>query len=129
MLRHWLAVQLVSSTMVTTKDRELRRWIHDQHHTYFGNYSDRETVVEAFNASISLDVSSFGSQIAVPTLLIGAEFDPITPVAALRTLQELIPDAQLHVIPDVGHLIHYEKPRITAELIVSFLGAGRLARP
>jgi pimeloyl-ACP methyl ester carboxylesterase len=129
MLRHWIVVQMVSSSMVTTKDKQLRRWIHDQHHTYFGNFSDRATVVEAFNASISLDVSSFGAQIQVPTLLIGAEFDPITPVEALHTLQQQMPDAQLHVIPGVGHLIHYEKPLVTAKLIVDFLGVGRVARP
>jgi pimeloyl-ACP methyl ester carboxylesterase len=40
-----------------------------------------------------------------------------------------MPDAQLHVIPGVGHLIHYEKPVVTAKLIVDFLGAGRVARP
>jgi pimeloyl-ACP methyl ester carboxylesterase len=38
-----------------------------------------------------------------------------------------LPDAELHVLGGVGHLIHYERPREAAELIVSFLGVGAVA--
>lgn len=127
MLRHWLVVQVMSSSMTKTRDKALRRWIHDQHHTYFGNFADRKTVVDAFNASVSTDVSAVGHEITVPTLLIGAELDLITPEPALHALQKQMPNATLHVIPDVGHLIHYEKAPIAARYIVDFLGAGRVA--
>ncbi len=69
----------------------------------------------------------FAAQIAQPTLLIGADSDPITTVAAQRTLQTLFPDAQLTILTGVGHLVHYEKPREAAQAIVEFLGAGRVA--
>jgi len=127
LLRHWIVVQVMSSSMAKTRDKALRRWIHDQHHTYFGNFSDRATVVDAFNASVSTDVSAVGDRIAIPTLLIGAELDLITPVDALHALQQQMPDATLHVIPDVGHLIHYEKAPIAAGYIIDFLGSGRVA--
>jgi len=126
MLRHWVIVQFMSSALTRTRDRELRRWIHDQHHTYFGNFADRETVVDAFNASVSMDISAVGAKITVPTLLIGAEHDSITSVAQLEELQAMMPDAVLHVIPDVGHLIHYEKAHVAAGYIVDFLGQGRV---
>lgn len=126
LLGNWLVVQLMSSTMVKTKDKQLKRWVHDQHHTYFSNYSDRDTVVSAFDASISSDVSVVAERIAVPTLLIGSDQDPITTVAAQRHLETLFPNAKLTILSGVGHLIHYEKPRLAAQEIVSFLGAGKV---
>jgi pimeloyl-ACP methyl ester carboxylesterase len=127
MLGNPLTVQVMSSALVKTKDRSLRRWIHDQHHTYFSRFSDLPTVVESFVASTSTDVSVVGARIAVPTLLIGAELDLITPVSALHALQNQMPDATLHVIDGVGHLIHYEKAEITATMIVDFLAEGSVA--
>ena len=44
------------------------------------------------------------------TLLVAAEKDDITPIAAEYRLQTLFPQAELVVIPDVGHLIHYDAP-------------------
>jgi pimeloyl-ACP methyl ester carboxylesterase len=127
LLDNWLVIRFMSLSLAKTKDKALRRFIHDQHHTYFGRFSDRTTVVEGFEASISTDVTSVAADIAVPTLLIGAELDLITTVPQLETLRDEMADATLHVIPDVGHLIHYEKSREAAEMIVDFLGAGSLA--
>lgn len=127
LLSSWLVVRFMSVFLAQSKDPGLRRWIHDQHHTYFSRYSDRDSVVEGFEASISSDVSMFASRIAVPTLLIGADRDPITTVAAQERLATLFPDARLVVLNGVGHLVHYEKPREAAEQIVAFLGAGRVA--
>ena len=128
LLDNWLVIRFMSLSLIRTKEPALRRFVHDQHHTYFGRFSDRKTVVEGFEASIGNDVTTVASDISVPTLLIGAEHDMITSVAQLETLRDEMTDATLHVIPDVGHLIHYEKSREAAELIVDFLGAGSLAK-
>lgn len=120
-------VRFMSQVLVQSPDRELRRWVHDQHRTYFSRYSDRDTVVEGFRASIGSDVSEVASAIRVPTLLVGASNDPITRVAAYEGLHEAIPGSRLHIIQGVGHLIHYEKPREAAEQIVAFIGTGELA--
>jgi len=127
LLGSWPVVRVMSMFMSQTKDRTLRRWVHDQHHTYFSRYANRDVVVEGFEASISSDVSMFAESITIPTLLIGADNDPITTVAAQQELATLFPDARLEIIPGVGHLVHYEKPREAAALIVGFLGAGSLA--
>ena len=126
LLANPVTVQVMSSALAKTSDKQLRRWIHEEHHRYFSKFSDRATVVESFVASTSMDVSTMGPHITVPTLLIGAELDLITPVSALHKLQESMADATLHVIPGVGHLIHYEKAEIAAGMIVDFLGAGRV---
>lgn len=126
-LGSWPVVRVMSVFMAQSKDRGLRRWVHDQHHTYFSRYANRDVVVEGFEASISSDVSMFASSIAVPTLLIGADNDPITTVEAQEHLVTLFPDARLVIIPGVGHLVHYEKPREAAHALVDFLGAGHLS--
>lgn len=120
-------VRGMSMFLAQTKSKPLRRWIHDQHDTYFSSYANRDTVVEGFEASISNDVSMVAAQITVPTLLIGADRDPITSVADQKTLATLFPDARLTILEGVGHLVHYEKPREAARAIVDFLGDGTVA--
>lgn len=127
LLSNWLIVRIMSVFLAQSRDPGLRRWIHGQHHTYFSRYADRDTVVQGFEASIGSDVSMFAPRITVPTLLIGADHDPITTVAAQERLVTLFPDARLVVLAGVGHLVHYEKPLDAARAIVGFLGDGRVA--
>lgn len=122
-----IVVRFMSIMMAKTRNRELRRWIHDQHDTYFSRFSDAGTLVEAFGASISGSVGAVADRIRVPTLLIGGDQDPITRVSSVERLAASLPDARLHLLENVGHLIHYERPREAATAIVDFLGAGRIA--
>ena len=121
LLDNWVVIRFMSLALVKTKDRTLRRFVHDQHHTYFGRFANRTVVVEGFDASISNDVTSVASGLTMPTLLLGAEHDAITTVLQMEQLRDQLDDATLHIIPDVGHLIHYEKSREAAGFIVDFL--------
>jgi pimeloyl-ACP methyl ester carboxylesterase len=121
LLRNRLIVRVMSIAMAKTREPALRRWIHDQHDRYFSAFSDRRVVLEAFRASVSHDVSQYASRIAERTLLVAAEKDDITPIAAEYRLQTLFPDARIVAIPDVGHLIHYETPVAAANAIRAFL--------
>ena len=123
LLKSWLVVQFMSVSLVKSKDKALRAWIHNEHHTFFNCFHDRDTVVEAFEASISGDVSSVAEDIRVPTLLVAAELDDITPVSAQYELQRMLPDGRLRVLGGVGHLIHYEAPVRAAEAIADFVDA------
>jgi pimeloyl-ACP methyl ester carboxylesterase len=127
LLRNRVIVRVTSLAMVKTKDPELRRWIHNQHDRYFSAFSDRRVVLEAFRASVGNDVSEFAADIPERTLLIAAEKDDITTVAAQQRLQKLFPDATLQVIDKVGHLIHYEVPAIAAAHLQSFLDEEKSA--
>ncbi|MEU4015866.1 alpha/beta hydrolase [Microbacterium sp. NPDC028030] len=121
LLRNRIIVRVMSVTMAKTKDPELRRFIHDQHDTYFSRFSDRDVLRDAFVASVSNDVRKFAPDIDVPTLLVAAERDDITPIEAERELAKLFPDARLVEIAHVGHLIHYETPAEAAGAIRQFL--------
>jgi pimeloyl-ACP methyl ester carboxylesterase len=123
LLRNRLIVRGMSVAMAKTRDAALRRWIHAEHDRYFSGFADRRTVLEAFRASVSSDVSHFAADIRVPTLLVAADRDDITDVDAQHRLAARFPDAELVVLSDVGHLIHYEKPAEAADAIRGFLAS------
>ncbi|UIP58622.1 alpha/beta fold hydrolase [Agromyces marinus] len=125
LLRNSAIVRLMSVTMAKTRDRELRRFIHDQHDRYFSAFDDRDAVLEAFEASVSHDVREYAPAITAPVLLVVAEQDDVTPLAAQRRLQPMFADATLAVIPGVGHLIHYETPGQAAAAIRVFVEGER----
>jgi pimeloyl-ACP methyl ester carboxylesterase len=120
-LRNGVIVRIMSVSMAKTREKRLRAFIHDQHDTYFSRFADRDVLHDAFVASVSHDVSEFAARIHVPTLLVAAQRDDITPIEAERVLQTMFPSAELVEIPDVGHLIHYETPRQAADAITRFL--------
>lgn len=121
LLRNGVIVRVMSISMAKTRDRQLRRFVHDQHDTYFSRFADRDVLHDAFVASVSHDVREFAARIAQPTLLVAAQRDDITPIEAERRLATMFPDAQLVEIPDVGHLIHYETPAAAAAAIRRFV--------
>ncbi len=121
LLRSRLIVRLMSITMAKTRDRELRAFIHDQHDQYFSAFADRDSLLDAFRTSVSHDVREVADSIDVPTLLIAATQDDITPIEKERELASLIDNATLVEIEGVGHLIHYEKPQEAASAIAQFL--------
>lgn len=121
LLRNGLIVRIMSIAMAKTSDPALRRFIHDQHDTYFSRFADRDVLRDAFVASVSHDVSQFASSIDVPTLLIAAQRDDITPIEVERELALRFADAELVEIAHVGHLIHYETPAEAAGAIRRFL--------
>ncbi|KJL38071.1 putative aminoacrylate hydrolase RutD [Microbacterium terrae] len=121
LLRNGLIVRVMSVSMAKTKDAELRRFVHDQHDTYFSRFADRDVLHDAFLASVSNDVRAFAPRIPQPVLLVAAVRDDITPIEAERHLATLFADVELVEIPDVGHLIHYETPAPAAEAIRRFL--------
>ncbi|GAA3624210.1 alpha/beta fold hydrolase [Microbacterium awajiense] len=125
LLRNGLIVRVMSETMAKTKDPTLRAFVHDQHATYFSRFADRDVLHDAFVTSVSHDVRASAPRIPVPTLLVAADRDDITPIEKERELATLFADARLVEIPDVGHLIHYETPAEAAAAITPFLAEVR----
>ena len=59
-------------------------------------------------------------RVRAPTLLIWGDRDPVGTVEAARVTAELIPQAQLAVLPG-GHVPYLGNPERTAELLSSFV--------
>ncbi len=123
LLGNWLVVQFMSMSLVTTDDKQLRQWVHEEHHRYFNGFSDPSTVAEAFDASLSTEVGKAAPRVTVPVLMIAGENDRIAPLSGQQATVGLFPDARLAVLPTVGHLIHYEAAPAAAEAIRTFVDA------
>ncbi|MCU1521852.1 MAG: alpha/beta hydrolase [Arthrobacter sp.] len=121
LLRSQLIVRVMSEAMAKTPDKALRRFVHAQHNAYFSAFADRDSLLEAFKASVGNNVSEVASRLTLPVLLIAGEQDEIAALADQHKLLALLPDGHLDVIPGVGHLIHYETPEPAAGFIRRFL--------
>lgn len=121
LLRHPLFTRIASLAMVTSTDREMRRWIHAEHDRYFSGFADRRTLLEAFHASVGTDVAAYAPRISAPTLLVASENDDVAPLPSQRALKSTLADARLVVIPRIGHLAHYEAPGTVAHETAGFL--------
>ena len=117
LLRSRTITRVMSETMACTRSRALRAWIHREHDRHFSEFHDRRSLLEAFRASVSDSVQAHADELPAGTVLIAGERDAIAPLDAQRRLQAAAPDATLHVIEGVGHLIHYETPVAAAKLI------------
>jgi len=60
-------------------------------------------------------------RIASPTQIIWGENDKFVPRSHAETYAELIPNAQMKIVPGAGHSVHVEKPAETTKLILDFL--------
>lgn len=126
LLKNAAIVRIMSITMTKTKDPNLRSWIHRQHDAYFSDFKSRASVLEAFETSVSNDVSQFIEAVnkrptPVQFLLLVADRDDITALPEQKVLAEQIPGSRLEVVEGVGHLVHYEAPAFVARNIRLFL--------
>lgn len=61
------------------------------------------------------------AKLAIPTLVIGGEEDPLASVAATETWASKIPDSHLEIIPASGHLTPLESPKEFNAALQNFL--------
>ena len=61
------------------------------------------------------------AQIRSPTLILGGELDPITPVADLEDLAAAIPGSHLEVLPGAGHGVFRDRPSEALAIIREFI--------
>lgn len=67
------------------------------------------------------DVTNLLGKIDVPTLLIVGEEDQISPPQEMREMAVMLPDSQLVVIPEAGHMAPLEAPEAVNAAIEAFL--------
>ena len=114
-------ILVMTAAMTKTKDKQLRKFVYDQHYRYFNKFSNPKSVSEGFTTSSKNSVRESAIHISIPTLLIAGAKDNITSVDKQRELVALFPNASLEVIENVGHLTHYETPDEVANFIKKFI--------
>ena len=70
---------------------------------------------------LAADLTPLLPDIAVPTLILGASRDDITPPEIQRLMAERIPNAQLELIHGVGHNMKVEIPDALAARTLEFV--------
>ena len=131
LLRSQLITRASSEVMMRTKDKAMRRFINGQHAAYFGSFGSRRGVLSAYEASITHTAAEYAAAIRVPVQMLVAEDDDLGTPETARAMYAALTSRRLpatstgarerlDMIPEVGHLIHYETPRRAAELIADF---------
>lgn len=121
LLRSRLITDLTSLAMLKSKDPAMRAYVFDQHRRYFSGFTSRATLREAYAASITQTVRDVAARVSQPTLLVVGERDELGSITAQRALERAFPRGVMRLIPQVGHLIHYEKAPEAGALINDFL--------
>jgi 3-oxoadipate enol-lactonase len=83
--------------------------------------TDPDVFQAACAALASLDLRPELSKVKVPVLVLVGEHDEATPPPMSHELAELLPDAQLHVIPGCAHVPQLQSPELFLEMIGGFL--------
>ncbi len=122
----WLASRAITRgmgiMMMKTRDRELRRYVHDQHLTYFSRFANRQTLLEAYDSASDDELRNILPNIAKPVLIIAGTNDMISKFSQNKIVAEkLNGNSQLIAIEKTGHLLHYEKPTDVADAIREFI--------
>ena len=73
------------------------------------------------NEGFTLDLLPELRNIRCPTLVLGGELDPITPVADSQDIAAAIPDAELRIVERAGHGVFRDKPDEALALIREFV--------
>ena len=82
----------------------------------------RSSVIYAdWLACSAFDMREQIDQINIRTKLIWGADDQITPLSNAHYLINQLPDADLEIIPDAGHLVVLEQPQAVAESVLRFI--------
>ncbi len=93
----------------------------------YGEQAARETIKSWTAASKAIlteggDISlSCVDEIRCPALLISGALDPFAMPAMTRELASRIPNSTYHIVPEVGHDVHLQRPRWFVETVLSWL--------
>ena len=109
----------VDNCLPETRSAELRRW-----GLQMLSRSSVDDAIELLRTREQIaPATPQGEQLRklnVPTLLIHGENDRIVPVQSARTLAQTLPNAELHVLPGLGHVPIATAPGQVARLIQEF---------
>lgn len=103
---------------------ENREWMENRKKVLMGVFSDPnfiESMIRLTKSSEPYNVSDRVSQIKHQTLIVGCEYDFVTPYYQQQQLHQKLENSQLIYVPDSGHALMYEKPALFVSLVLGFL--------
>lgn len=85
--------------------------------------NDSAVLAADFSACNAFNSSSWLPKVDVPALVIHGERDKMVPLAQAEQLAVLLPQAELHTLPETGHMLMWERPVAVADAISTFVHA------
>ncbi len=80
-----------------------------------------EVLERDLRACDAFDVLDRLSEVSAPTLVLCGEHDRLTPEKYSRRLGESIPQAEIEIVPDAGHMAMLEQPAAVGQAVARFL--------
>lgn len=117
-----LISRIATAIILTSSESDLKKVINGHHFKNLNYISSID-----FYYQLHKDINKKGALDYAPqlkkfdALIITGNKDNVTPLATQRKLASAL-NARLQIIPDVGHLLHYERPTEVAVAIDGFLG-------
>ena len=78
-------------------------------------------MIDRMRQTVLKDPAPFLKKIHCPVLLVWGERDGMIPVQNAQDYLALIPQAELHVLPNIGHLPQEEDPQKSLPYLLQFL--------
>lgn len=95
--------------------------------TAAGSYPPAEIVQRRIDAITAHDARACLPEISVPTLVLCAEDDILTPPYHSRAMAEAIPGAELRLVDEGGHGLSETRPEVFNDIVMQFIGGlGRM---
>lgn len=91
----------------------------------FGSPDFIQAMIRLTNSSRNYDIAGEIHRITVPTLVVSAQQDYLTPLEEQQYICEHIPNSHHVIIPNCGHASMYEQPLMYAALVTGFCNVSK----
>ena len=75
------------------------------------------------NSAETFDVRKDLYRVDAPTLIVAADEDYLTPISNQKALKDALKQAEIVLLPGVGHASMYERPMLFVTLVLGFINA------
>ncbi|NEW09848.1 alpha/beta fold hydrolase [Paenibacillus sp. SYP-B3998] len=107
--------------LLTEQTRQSDPQLVDELNTVMGSMPAEGLIHASLAMAFRGDSVDLLSSIAVPTLVIVGEEDPITPPSVMKKMADQIKGSSYHVLPAASHLTPLEQPEAFNTLLLDFL--------
>ena len=107
---------------------ENREWMENRKKILvdvFSNQDFIDSMVRLTKSSEPYNVSDQVHKIKHETLIVGCEYDFVTPYYQQELLHEKLENSNLVFVPDSGHALMYEKPTLFVSLVLGFINNNK----
>lgn len=119
-LKRKIIARIITITLLTTKDKKLKKEIHQEHFKNLTYIKNPNELHRLFKETHKSGIDKLAPYIKKKILIVTGTHDTSTPFHEQKKLEQSLKDGALLPIKQVGHLAHYETPLSIAKAMVVF---------